>query len=107
MLRLCLLFLSREVLWSTRARAAHEEQSPIGQGDVTPICSQSSIFCAVAVHLDYCAGGQGFLGEARSDQRTRRTGLDGPILNASVRLLDVDVDPRMGIDPRHLRHRSC
>src|SRR5258706_3187134 len=87
-------------------RSADEEQSSVGQGDIAAIGSQSSVFRAEAVHFDLGAGKQGLLREARSYQRAWRSRLDGPILNAAVGLFDIDVDPGMGIDPRHLGHGS-
>src|SRR5947209_19155485 len=83
----------RKVLWCVRAGSTHEEQSPIRQGKIASIRSQSSVFCAVAVHYDHGAGSQGFLREPRSYQRTWRSRLDGPILNVPVRLFDINVDP--------------
>src|SRR5215475_11985551 len=82
-----------KLLWRVRAGSAHEEQSPIRQRNIASIRSQSAVFCAVAVHDDHSARSQGFLREPRSYQRTWRSRLDGPILNVSVRLFDINVDP--------------
>src|SRR5262249_56049015 len=80
-------------LWRVRARSANEQQSPIRQRNIASIRSQSSVLCAVAVHDDHRARNQGFLREPRSYQRARRSRLDGPIIDASVGLFDLDVDP--------------
>src|SRR5580692_3350560 len=87
-----LLVGPRKVLWCARAGSADEEQSPIRQGNIASIRSQSSVFRAEAVHFDDSAISQGILREPRSYQRTWRSRLDGPILNGSVRLFDINVD---------------
>src|SRR5215831_611816 len=79
--------------WCVRGGSAYEEQFAIRQRNIAPIRSQSSVFCAVAVHDDHSARSQGFLREPRSYQRTWRSCLDGPILDVTVRLFDIDVDP--------------
>src|SRR5262249_44715844 len=86
-----------KILGCVRARSSHEEQSPIRQRDIASVRSQSTVFRAVAVHDDLGAGSQGLLREPRPYQRTRRSRLDSPILDASVRRQDSDVDPCMRI----------
>src|SRR6516162_2285513 len=91
--RLYLIYIRVSSPWCVGGGSADEQQSPVGQRDIAPVRSQSSVFGAVAVHDDHSAGSQGVLGEPRSYQCTRRARLDGPTLDVSVRLFDIDVDP--------------
>src|ERR1700682_5037057 len=90
----------------TRARRAYKQPLAVGERDLPTVGSVRPVFGLIALDDNLGSERDGILRPATSDQRSRRARLDHPAFHLAVCRLDVDVDPRVRIDPLHLGYRS-
>src|SRR5213594_443488 len=98
--RLLLLFI---VVRCTRTGGAHEQLPAIRERDVPAVRSTDGpaggVYGPEPLHHDLHARLHGGFGEAASDQTRRGSAFDRPLLHLPVRLLHIEVEPRMRVDP--------
>src|SRR5213076_1591357 len=80
---------------------SHEQLATVGERHVAAVGALRSIARFVTVDDDDGADRQRIAREAKAEQRVRRARLNPPVLSRAVRILDVDVNPRMRVDPLH------
>src|SRR5205823_4232148 len=90
----------------SRSRPAAEELAAIGQLDGAAVCYRSSGLCPEARDFDLGSSLDRVGSPAQPNQSIGRAQFEAPIGGRAVRLLDVDVQPRMRIGEFNLRHRS-
>src|SRR5688572_1508338 len=87
-------------------RRADEQLRAILERDVAAVGTERAVLRLEALHFDLGAVRQRVAVPATAQQRIRRTAFDHPLLNLAGRRRHVDVDPRMRVDPIHLRDRD-
>src|SRR4051812_26453449 len=87
------------------ARRSDEQLAPVRQCDVARVGGRRAVLRAIAVDDDRRADRQVVLVPAAAQQRVRRAAFDGPVGHLAALVLDVDVDPRVRVDPFGLGHR--
>src|SRR2546425_4477508 len=94
----------------TRARGPHEQLLAIRERDVPAVRSTDrpagGVYGPEPLHHDLHARLHGGFGEAASDQTRRGSAFDRPLLHLPVRLLHIEVEPRMRVDPFQLGDRA-
>src|SRR4030095_1852004 len=104
------LLLGR-VFRRSSSRRPQEQPLAIAQDHVRAVGSVGAVLRAVSLDSDLRARLPRFLGEATSHHRVRRAAFDHPPRDGAVWVLDVEMNPRVRIDPIHLddgafeRHR--
>ena len=88
-------------------RRAQEQLASIRKGDIAAIGSVRAVLRTVSVDDDFGAFRQRAPRQTTAKQRVRRASLDHPARRLAVRLLDIDVNPGVRVDPLDLRHRSA
>src|SRR5438270_39820 len=81
------------------AVGSEKQRLAVGKRDVAAVCAVLAVFRLITVDDNLRAGLQRFLREASAQQRVRRPRLDHPLLDRPIVFLDVDVDPRVWVDP--------
>ena len=88
------------VVGRTRARRAHEDLGAVGERHVTTVRPLERVVLGlVAVHDDLGARHEAVPAQAPTEQRVRRAALDHPDLGRAVVVLDLHVNPRVGVHP--------
>src|SRR2546427_9845273 len=88
-----LLFLVRRV----RRRPTQKERSAVGKREFSSVGATCSIFGSVTIDHDLGARQQCLFGKAAPEQDVRRARFNRPLLDASIRLLHVEMNPHVGI----------
>src|SRR5690606_18426096 len=81
------------------ARSAEVHAGAVGEDDLLRVRARRTVLRLEAADHDLRARRQRVLRPAAAQQRARSAALDLPALDRAVFLLDVDVEPRMRIDP--------
>src|SRR6185436_10763255 len=93
-----------------RTGGAHEQLSAIRERDVPAVRATDRTAGVILRHesLDdhLAADHHRLLGETALQQTGRGTTFDHPLLDGAVRLLHIDMEPRVGVDPFHARDGS-
>src|SRR5262245_50223020 len=89
---------------SAGVRRPEEQSAPVGERQIPAVCPVSAVLGQITLDLDLRSRLQVLLSQASSEQCVRGTAFDHPLFHRPVRLLDVDVDPGVGIDPFHFRN---
>src|SRR5437763_14323282 len=71
--------------------------------DVAAVGAVRAVLGLVTLDEDFRARKERRLGPAAAQQRVGSAGLDHPVRHAAVGVLDVEINPRVRIDPFHLR----
>src|SRR5262245_26835112 len=82
-----------------RARRTHEQLLAIREAEVATIGPERSVFRLVAVDDDFGPDGQRLSRKTTAKQRIRGSAFNHPALDGAIRLLHIQMDPRMRIDP--------
>src|SRR5258706_16289298 len=92
-----------------RAGAGRTEEQlfAVREGQVRAVDARAPVLGLISLDDDHGSGRQRVLREAAPEQRVWRAGFDHPLLGlAGLRILHIDMDPGMGVDPFHLGDRS-
>src|SRR5262245_54126297 len=90
------------VSWSAGARRPEEQSAPVGERQIPAVRSACAVLGEITLNLDFRSGQQVLFPQAPPKQRVGSTAFDHPLFHAPISLLDVNVDPRVWIDPFHL-----
>src|SRR6185503_6345612 len=102
----CVLLLGTFV-WSTGARRTDEQLLAIRERDVAAVGAIRTVLGLEALDEDLGALSQRLLVPATAQQRVGRATFDHPALDLTgLRILHVDVDPGVRVDPLHLHDRA-
>src|SRR5215470_15987711 len=89
-----------------RVRAADKQLSPIRESDAAAVGPIRTVLGLIALYCEFGSKLQGLLRKASPEHDVRATAFDHPVGHLAVWADHVDVNPGMGIDPFHRRHRS-
>src|SRR5262249_15118737 len=78
---------------------SHEERLAARQREVATVGATRPVFGLIAIDDNHHSGGDDVLAETAPEQVVWITSLDHPLLNGSIRLLHIDVEPCVWIDP--------
>ena len=94
-----------------RPGRAQEQALAVRQHEVASVGAVRAVLRAETLDADLGPGLERVLGESAADQRIGRAAFDHPLRHRAVGVLDVEMDPRVRVDPFHLgddaleRHR--
>src|SRR5207247_3590143 len=91
---------------SASVRRPEEQGAPVGERQIPAVCPVCAVLGQITLDLDLRSRLQVLLSQASSEQCVWGTAFDHPLFQRPVRLLDVDVDPGVGIDPFHFRDHA-
>ena len=83
------------------ARRANKHLPPVGQCDISAIGDELPALGLVPFDQNFNPGRDRLFGPATPHKRAGGTAFNHPLLHRAVWLLDVDVNPRMRVDPFH------
>src|SRR5213078_3530585 len=84
-----------------------EQFLPVSERDNAAVGAILAILRLVAFHEDFRACRQRVLVPAAAQERVWCSGFDHPGRDFAIVAFHVDMDPRMGIDPFHLRNSAA
>src|SRR5437868_5683785 len=87
-------------------RATQVHLAAVRKHDVAWACAVGAIPGGEGVDDDLGSDGQRIAIPATAQQQAGSTALDLPFLETAIGLFDVDVEPRMRVDPCELRDRT-
>src|SRR5437879_6531297 len=99
--------LLRRIAGSAGSRGAEEELLAVGESHVAAVGLVGSVLSLIAVDDDFGSRRDGSLRHPAAQQRVRGAAFDHPVGHFAVGVLDIDVNPGMGIDPFHLGDGSA
>src|SRR5262249_36103212 len=95
--------LVRPLVWSASAGRTHEQLPPIRERNVAAVGSIRASLGPISLDVDFGSRRERIFGKAASEQSVRGAGLDHPVHHLAVGALHVHINPRVRIDPFHLR----